>query len=100
MAKLIMMYEQPKDKEGFEKHYFNVHVPLGRKMPNIKSESIHRVIQSQNTDLNLYLLVELEFENIQLLYDALASPEAKSAEEDGEILFEYLHRPPIITIVE
>ncbi|PAE38025.1 EthD family reductase [Bacillus sp. 7884-1] len=100
MAKIIILYEQPKDIEGFEKHYFDVHVPLGRKIPHIKSETIRRVIQSQNTNLNLYLITELEFENIDKLHEALSSPEAQAAEADGESLFKYLFKPPIITIVE
>ena len=67
MAKMIIMYEQPKDKAGFEEHYFNVHVPLGRKIPNIINDSVHHVIQSLNTNLDLYLITVLEFENIQKL---------------------------------
>jgi uncharacterized protein (TIGR02118 family) len=100
VAKMIVMYEEPKDKLGFENHYFNVHIPLGRKIPNIKSECIQRVIHTQNSDLKLYLILELEFENMDALNQALASPEAKAAEEDGPQLFQFLHKPPIITIVE
>ncbi|MBV7509369.1 EthD family reductase [Bacillus sp. sid0103] len=100
MAKIIILYEQPKDKEGFEKHYFDVHVPLGRKIPHIKSESIRRVIQTQNTSLNFYLITELEFESMDTLNQALSSPEAKDAKADGIDLFKYLNNPPIITIVE
>lgn len=99
MAKMIIMYEQPKDKVGFEEHYFDVHVPLGKKIPNIINDSVHHVIQSLNTSLDLYLITVLEFENIQKLTEALASPEARAAEEDGVNLFKYVN-PPIITIVE
>jgi uncharacterized protein (TIGR02118 family) len=35
MAKMVIMYEEPNDKEKFDEHYFNVHVPLGRNIPNI-----------------------------------------------------------------
>jgi uncharacterized protein (TIGR02118 family) len=100
MAKLIIMYEKPKDIEGFENHYFNVHVPLGRKMPYIKRESIQRVVHSQNTELQLYLIVELEFESLDAIHLSLASPEARTAEEDFPHLFQYLHKPPILTFVE
>lgn len=100
MAKVVIMYEKPKDVEGFEKHYFKVHVPLGKKIPNLKKDSIHRVIQNENTDLSLYLITILEFENMSTLIDSLASKEAKAAEEDGKELFQYLHKPPIITIIE
>ena len=99
MTKMIIMYEQPKDKVGFEEHYFDVHVPLGKKIPNILNNSVHHVIQSQNTSLDLYLITVLEFENIEKLTEALASPEARAAEEDGVNLFKFVN-PPIITIVE
>ena len=41
----------------------------------------------------------LEFENMEKLIEAFASPEARAAEEDGVNLFKYIN-PPIITIVE
>ncbi len=100
MAKMIIMYEEPKDKEKFDKHYFDVHVPLGRKIPNIIKDSVHRVMNSQGSDLNLYLVTILEFENMEKLMEAFNSPEAKLAEQDGANFFQYLHKPPIITIVE
>ena len=100
MAKMVTMYEEPTDKEKFDQHYFNVHVPLGRKIPNIIKDSVHRVVDSQNTYLNFYLMTILEFENIEKLQEAFASPEAKQAEKDGPNLFKYLEKPPIITIIE
>jgi len=100
MAKMIIMYEKPKDKEKFDQHYFNVHVPLGRKIPNIIKDSVHRVVDSQNTNLNLYLITILEFENMEKLTEAFTSPEARQAEEDGPNLFQYLDNPPIISIIE
>jgi uncharacterized protein (TIGR02118 family) len=75
LAKMIILYEQPKDKEGFEKHYFNIHVPLGKRIPYIKNESVRRVIQLQNTNLNLYLITELEFESMDTLNQAMSSAE-------------------------
>ena len=37
MAKMIVMYEEPKDKEGFENHYFSVHIPIAEKGLSRKS---------------------------------------------------------------
>jgi uncharacterized protein (TIGR02118 family) len=100
VAKMVIMYEEPTDKEKFDQHYFDVHVPLGRKIPNVIKDSVHRVVDSQNTNLNFYLMTILEFENMEKLQEAFASPEAKQAEEDGPNLFKYLEKPPIITIIE
>ncbi|MED1470368.1 EthD family reductase [Bacillus salipaludis] len=87
---MVIMYEKPKDPEKFNQHYFNVHVPLGKKIPNIINNSVHRVVDAHNTDLNFYLITTLEFENIEKLQEAFASSEAKRAEEDGPNLFQYL----------
>ncbi|MCM3571402.1 EthD family reductase [Neobacillus mesonae] len=100
MAKMIIMYEKPKDQEKFDQHYFNVHVPLGKRIPNIINDSVQRVVDSRNTDLNLYLITTLEFENMEKLTEAFASLEAKLAEEDGPNLLRYLEKPPIMMIVE
>jgi uncharacterized protein (TIGR02118 family) len=100
MAKMVIMYEKPKDIEKFDEHYFNVHIPLGRKIPNLIKESVHRVVGSQNTHLNLYLITILEFESMEKLQEAFSSPEAKLAEEDGANFFHYLEKPPMITIID
>ena len=100
MAKMIIMYETPKDKEKFDQHYFEVHVPLGRNIPNIIKDSVNRVVDTQFTNLNLYLITILEFENMERLKEAFSTPEAKAAEADGPNLFQYLYNPPIITIVD
>ncbi|WP_158211550.1 EthD family reductase [Alkalihalobacterium alkalinitrilicum] len=100
MAKVIIMYEQPKDADGFESYYFGVHLPLAKKIPNIKNEAIHRVVRTQNTDLNLYLIVELEFESLEVLQQAMATPEADATVADLPNMNKYLHHSPIISIVE
>jgi uncharacterized protein (TIGR02118 family) len=100
VAKMIIMYEKPKDQERFDQHYFEVHVPLGRKIPNLIKDSVNRVVDVKFSNLNLYLITILEFENLEKLQEAFASPEARMAEEDGPNLFQYLHNPPIITIME
>ncbi|WP_209124966.1 EthD family reductase [Alkalihalobacillus sp. BA299] len=100
MAKLIIMYEQPRDQDGFEAYYFHVHLPLAKKIPNIKQETTQRVIQTQNTDLNLYLFVELQFETLESLQQSLATPEAQATVADLDNLMKYLHHRPIISIVE
>jgi uncharacterized protein (TIGR02118 family) len=100
MAKIIALIQEPKNKEAFDKHYFDIHVPLVRKIPGVKNHVVKRVIQTQNTNLNLYLLVEVEFESLQALDHAMASPEGLAVTEDGKLLSGHLFVPPIISIVE
>lgn len=50
MAKMIVVYEPPKDQEAFEQYYFDVHISLVHKIPDTRSVSIHRVKESLYTD--------------------------------------------------
>lgn len=100
MAKMIVMYEEPKDKEGFENHYFSVHIPIAEKLPNIIGSSIHRVVNTRNSDLNLYLIAELEFENLDVLQEALGSQAGKELTNDTKNLLPFLEKPPIVTFTQ
>ncbi len=35
MAQMIVIYKTPEDKEAFDKHYFDIHVPLAKKLPGL-----------------------------------------------------------------
>jgi uncharacterized protein (TIGR02118 family) len=32
---MIAIYKTPKDIEAFDKHYFEVHIPLAKKLPGL-----------------------------------------------------------------
>ena len=100
MAKLIVIYNQPNNQAGFDEHYFHVHIPLAQKLPNLKNASINKVLQAQHTDANLYLIAELEFDQVALLNESLASPEGQMVQKDLGNLLEFLDTPPVIIITE
>jgi uncharacterized protein (TIGR02118 family) len=100
LAKLIVMYNQPNNQEGFDEHYFHVHIPLAQKLPNLKNATVNRVLQAQNTDAKLYLIAELEFDQVVQVNEALASPEGQIVQKDLGNLLEFLDTPPVIIITE
>lgn len=100
MAKMIVMYEKPNDQPGFEEYYFQKHIPLAQKLPGLKDAKVNKVVTSFNTNLELYLLVELEFDSVEQINASLVSEEGRAVQEDVKNLVEYLGKPPIITIVE
>ncbi|MBU8918078.1 EthD family reductase [Neobacillus sp. 114] len=100
MAKLVVIYDQPKDQEGFENYYFNVHIPLAAKLPNITGAEVHRVLQKQNTSDNQYLLAELHFENPAILAQSLATPEGREVTADVANMMQFLNKPPVVLIVD
>ena len=44
MVKLIALYKQPKNKEEFDEHYFNVHGPLTEKIPGLQRMEVTRIV--------------------------------------------------------
>ena len=36
MARLVVIYRTPKNVEAFDRHYFEIHVPLAKKIPGLK----------------------------------------------------------------
>lgn len=98
MAKVIVVYEEPKDKDGFEGYYSNVHIPLVKAIPNLKGTTLNRVIQGINTNKNVYLVAELEFEDLDTLNRALASEKGREVQEDVANLVPFLNRSPVILI--
>jgi len=100
MAKFIVIYDEPKDKEGFEKYYKEVHIPLVNQMPKIKSVSLNHVIKAENTNGNTYLHVEIEYENLEALNESLSSEEGRKVAQDGGNLAPFLNSPPQILIAD
>jgi uncharacterized protein (TIGR02118 family) len=100
VAKFIVMYEEPKDKQGFEKYYNDVHMALVNEMPHILNASKHKVVHSQNTDSKMYLIAEIEYASIDSLNESLSSEAGKKVQEDAENLAPYLEKPPVILMTE
>lgn len=100
MAKFIVLYTQPKDKEGFEKYYHEVHMPLVRDIPNIQRVSIDYVATRQNTNEDFYLIVELEFESLEVMQSSLSTEVGKRVQEDAKNIAPFLHEPPKILVTK
>src|SRR5690606_27191769 len=40
VAKLLVIYKDPKDKDAFDSYYFSTHVPIAKKIPGLKKYSV------------------------------------------------------------
>lgn len=100
LAKLVVFYRETEQQEEFENYYFNFHIPLVKKISQIKNLNISRVVQTNNTIPDLYLYGEIEFENMDELNNALESPEGKAMLEDGKKLRGFFTAPPITAFVD
>jgi uncharacterized protein (TIGR02118 family) len=86
MAKMVVIYATPKDKVAFDRHYFEVHIPLAKKLPGlIKYEVSRGPIKSLSADPIPYLVGTLYFEDMDAINKAFASPEGRACAEDRKI---------------
>ena len=84
-ARFLVFWEQPTDPDAFERHYREVHVPLVRKLPGLRSYTI-----TANPDPvrgePYYWIAELRWDTMDDLRAGFAAPEARAVGEDVENL--------------
>ena len=40
MARMVVIYRTPKNVEAFDRHYFEIHVPLAKKIPGLRKYEV------------------------------------------------------------
>ena len=87
MAKMLVIYKTPRDPRQFDEHYFNVHVPLAKKLPGLqKYETSRRPILTPARDPEPYLIGTLYFEDLEAIRRAFATPEGRACAADRKLL--------------
>jgi uncharacterized protein (TIGR02118 family) len=83
MAKLIAIYQQPKDTAVFDDYYFNKHVPLAKTVPGLRSYEVTRGdVMGVAGKHGAYLVAILEFDSMAAIQAALASPQGQATAAD------------------
>ena len=100
MAKVIMMYQHPIEKERFDNYYFGTHTALASKVPHVKHFSIQKVVKTNKEGFNLYLVSEIEFESAEECEAVMNSAEWKEMERDASNLVPFLAQPPLVIMTQ
>jgi uncharacterized protein (TIGR02118 family) len=83
MAKLYAVYQQPKDPAAFDSYYFGKHVPLAKTLPGLRSYEVTRGnVMGMSGKHNVYLVATLEFDSIESIGAAMASPQGQATAAD------------------
>lgn len=85
MVKLIALYKKPEDAEAleeFEKHYFEIHMPLVAKTPGLLKSEVAKIKGLPGAENKYYLMTEMYYENMDSFNAGMASPEGKAAAKD------------------
>jgi uncharacterized protein (TIGR02118 family) len=79
MVKLVALYRKPADPAAFDQAYFETHVPLVKKIPELARIDVSRVTGAPRGEPEFYLMAEMYFADKAALDRAMASPENMEA---------------------
>jgi uncharacterized protein (TIGR02118 family) len=74
MAKLIATYQQPTDPAAFDAYYHDIHVPLVKSIPGLRSFEVSRGdVMGMAGKHGVYMIGILDFDTIEALGAGMAS---------------------------
>ena len=83
MAQILVLYPRPSDPARFDRYYFDVHVPLARKVPGLRRYEVSRgAIAGPGGPSPFHLVAVLEFDSLAAIHQALETPECRAATDD------------------
>lgn len=86
MARMIVIYRTPENVEAFDRHYFDIHVPLARKIPGLrKYEVSHGPIATPVGNPGVHRIGTLYFDDFAAIETAFASAQGQAAGADRRL---------------
>ncbi len=86
-ARFLALYETPADPEVFDRHYRETHIPLIRQLPGLRRYTLGRDVTALH-GAPYYLVAELDWDTMDELQAAFASPEGRATAADAARLQE------------
>jgi uncharacterized protein (TIGR02118 family) len=86
MAQMVVIYRTPKDVEAFDRHYFETHVPLAKKLPGLRRYEISDgAIITTVGNPDVYRIGTVHFDDLAAIKRACASPQGQAAAADRKL---------------
>ena len=83
MAELVVMYKTPKDTAAFDKHYFEKHVPIAKKIPGLRKFAVSQgPVATPAGPSGFHLIAILTFDNLAAIQAGFRSAEGQAAGAD------------------
>lgn len=83
MARLLVMYKTPRDKAAFDKHYFEKHVPIAKKIPGLRKYEVSQgAVVGPMGGSDYHLVAILHFDDTAAIQNAFGSAEGQAAVAD------------------
>ncbi|AOR33836.1 ethyl tert-butyl ether degradation protein EthD [Streptomyces fodineus] len=84
-ARFLALYEAPADAEAFDRHYREVHIPLGPRLPGLRRYTVGRETAPVRAGAPYYLVATLEWDSAAELRAAFGSPEGRATAADAAL---------------
>jgi uncharacterized protein (TIGR02118 family) len=83
MSRMVVIYKTPRDPKAFDKHYFDVHVPMAKKLPGLRRYDVSQdAIVAPAGGSIPHLIATLHFDDMSAIRNAFASPEGQACAAD------------------
>ncbi|WP_137925021.1 EthD family reductase [Cupriavidus sp. 2SB] len=83
MAKLVVLYKKPADKDAFDSYYLSKHVPIAKRIPGLRSYEISTgPVASPAGDSPFHLVALLGFDSLEAIQQGMSSSEGAAAAAD------------------
>jgi uncharacterized protein (TIGR02118 family) len=87
MARMVVIYKVPEDPVAFDRHYFDVHVPLAKRLPGLRQYSVSRgPVATPAGGPPFHMVATLQFDSLAAIQQAFATPEGRACAADRRIL--------------
>jgi len=83
MAEVVVLYKTPKDTAAFDKHYFEKHVPIAKKIPGLRKFAVSQgPVATPAGPSGFHLIAILTFDNLAAIQAGFGSAEGQAAGAD------------------
>src|SRR5438046_1193046 len=82
MAELLVLYNTPTDSVAFDRYYHEIHIPIAKRIPGLRSYCISDGPVQSLAGTAPYLVAILSFESMADINAALESSEGRAAAAD------------------
>jgi len=82
MVRFVAVYPAPIDVEGFGRHYFEVHVPLAKRLPGLRRYTVSREVTTLRGSEPCHLVAELDWDDMDSLRRDFDSELGRQAARD------------------
>jgi uncharacterized protein (TIGR02118 family) len=82
-VKLVVLYTLPEDTDAFDRHYFDIHLPLVHQIPGLRRAETGRFIDVlDGGEQTFYRVAELYFPDQATMDAGIASDQGKATAAD------------------